>query len=62
MQQISKAFKWLFKDVLKMLGFLVCLTLIIWGLMTFIAYPIQTITTLVIGFIAYALFCFFTEL
>lgn len=58
---IKKALHWAYGDSLKYIGFMLAMATFIGVLMTIIAYPVQTITFLVIGGAAYTMFTFFSE-
>lgn len=58
---LTKILKWAYGDTLKYVAFLTALAAFIGLLMTFIAYPIETITFLVIGFATLVLFTLFSE-
>lgn len=55
---IFKALKWFGKAYLQTFLFCVGVAAAIGVLMTFIAYPVQFLTALVVGFILYAMFVF----
>ena len=59
---ILKAIKWAYGDSLKYIGFIFALGAIVILGMTFIAFPLQTILTVVGLFVVYVLFTFFEEL
>ena len=62
MIHIFEAFKWALIESLRIVGFLFSVTLFLILLMTFIAYPWQTIFTLVIGIFVIISFTFFDEI
>lgn len=58
---ILNAIKWAYSDSLKAILFMASAAAFAAFLMTFIAYPWETITTLFMGFVLVVLFLFVTE-
>lgn len=58
---IWQAIKWAYSDSLKHIVFMVSVFVFLGSLFTFVAYPVETVATLVIGFAVYVLFTFFSE-
>jgi len=56
---LIKALRWAYSDTLKALGFLGSVTLFLVALMTFIAYPFETLMFVVVGGGIVALFSLF---
>lgn len=61
MNYVTKGLKWAYSDTLQSLGFLLSLALFIVFLMTLIAYPVQTIATIIIGGATIGLFTFWFD-
>lgn len=61
MTYIIKVFKFLYGDTLRYVAFIFAFVAFMIALMTFIAYPIQTLATIIIGGAFYTLFSFFHE-
>lgn len=62
MNTLVKLFKFLYGDSLRYIGFLIALTLFVWFVYIFMAWPWETIGFIVGAIVFYAFFCFFTEI
>jgi len=62
MKYIINAFKWAYGDSLKYIAFLLGVAAFVAALQLFIVYPVQVLATLIIGFVVWVLFAFFSEL
>jgi hypothetical protein len=61
MSYIKKALVWAYGDSFKYIGFMLCAFLAVAFLQFLIVYPIETITAIVLGFIFWTLFVFWSE-
>lgn len=61
MKYIIKAFKWAYGDSLRYIAFFLAIAIFVLFLMTLLAYPVETLTAIVIGVPAILLFNFFVE-
>lgn len=62
MTLLSKVLKWAYGDSLQYIGFLLATAFLASLAIVFLAYPIQTILSVIAAFVLYTLFTFFHEL